>query len=557
MNMFGIRSTPKKEAGPAFNESAHTNPVMPEPDEDDCLYALKEIEVQRLKWNEFLKNRKDVWNEKWLWDASIRAEMSSNHLKKKFMQMFSWKVKTQKQLKFLVRGGVPPELRGHVWWACSGASEKMAAATSDEQYSTLLSRINELDGTHIGNDIEKDLLRTFPERINTGNTRTVDSLRRCLRCYALRNTEVGYCQSMNYICALLLFHMTEEQAFWVFSCILEDILPNNYYTPSLIGGRVDQQVFQSCIAWKLPRLYSVFKNTNTLLEPIICPWFLCLYINVLPLSVVCRVWDCMFWEGSGVLFRIGLTLMKSKSKYIIEANDFIAIYSILKVSNNKTYSFELESRDRENSAPSTPNNSSMVAPPPAPIGGLDVLQDLGSISRAEFLINSAFGFRWLKSVPKAKVEFLREKFLSLLEGDRTDRNGGGNGHRTPTAGTPSSHGGGFLGGLFRSTSSHSGGDSVPTSPMSKGASKSWSEPASSTDKAALAAEAAAALADEKAELAATITKHQSLSRGRTGSTSNTTRTASGRTMRTRQSLAMLKLLDELEYVHSFFIIYFL
>jgi hypothetical protein len=531
--MFGSKNAPKKEAPPAFIQSAQTNPVMPEPDEDDCVHALKEIEIQRAKWNSFLKNKKDVWNEKWLWDGNIRAEMSSNQLKKKFMQMFSWKVQTQKQVKFLVRGGVPPELRGHVWWACSGAAEKLQAAAPEEQYSALLPRIEALTGTSIGNDIEKDLMRTFPERINAGNTSTVDALRRCLRCYALRNPEVGYCQSMNYICALLLFHMTEEQAFWVFACVIEDILPNNYYTPSLIGGRVDQQVFQSCIAWKLPKLFSVFKSTNTLLEPIICPWFLCLYINVLPLSVVCRVWDCMFWEGSVVLFRIGLTLMKSKSKYIIEANDFVAIYTILKVSNSKTYSFELESRDKDGASPGSPGGVS-----PQPLGGLDVLQDFGNISRAEFLINSAFGFRWLKSVPKEQVEVLRKKFLALLEGDRAERlASNSSAHGTPvealkSAASPTASGGltSRFSGLFRISSSHAvGGDS--TSPASSSAPGS---PMSAGKSASGETEATAA---EKAELAATISKHQSKSHGSTQ-----------RGGRSRQSMAMLKLLEELEYV---------
>lgn len=75
---------------------------------------------------------------------------------------------------------------------------------------------------------------------------------------------------MNYIAALLLFHMHEEMAFWCLVCMIEDYLPNNYYAPSLLGGRVDQQVFQTCVAWKLPKLYAIFKSTNTMLEPIIC-----------------------------------------------------------------------------------------------------------------------------------------------------------------------------------------------------------------------------------------------------------------------------------------------
>ncbi len=48
---------------------------------------------------------------------------------------------------------------------------------------------------------------------------------------------------MNYLAGLLLFHMpVEEQAFWTLATLIEDILPPNYYSPSLLGGRIDQQV---------------------------------------------------------------------------------------------------------------------------------------------------------------------------------------------------------------------------------------------------------------------------------------------------------------------------
>eukprot|EP01034_Spumella_vulgaris_P024585 gene24585-30951_t len=303
----------------------------------------------------------------------------------------------------------------------------MKTAGPSDQYTVLVNNSHQLHDTQIGNDIEKDLLRTFPERIKEENVTLVDSLRRVLLAYALRNPSVGYCQSMNYICALLLFHLSEEQAFWLMATLLEDLLPNNYYAPTLLGGRIDQQVFQSCIAWKLPRIHGQFKKTNTLLEPIICPWFLCLYINVLPLYSVCRVWDCMFWEGSVVLFRIGLTLMKSKSRQILEANDFIGVYTVLKASNggangpNREHSFILEPAVNAASHSSSTNNID-ASPTHSTISsnGSSPGDSLGSVSDSQHLINSTFGARWMRSVPNAKVEILRAKFHKLLDKDRDE-----------------------------------------------------------------------------------------------------------------------------------------
>ena len=46
--------------------------------------------------------------------------------------------------------------------------------------------------------------------------------------------------------------------------------------------------------------------------------------------------------GNMVLFRVGLTMMKSKMGELLEAPDFISVYTILKTSTNKEHSFELE-----------------------------------------------------------------------------------------------------------------------------------------------------------------------------------------------------------------------
>jgi hypothetical protein len=373
--------------------------LLVQPDFDNFNEVL-ELEVQKIKWNDFIGSNHQLWDDPRFWKSrkSIKA-------KSKLFKIFDSNLKVQRRLKVLIRNGVPPELRGKVWWSCSGAAEKMTS--SPEQYQDYLHRTEELSSTSIPREIEKDLLRTFPDRLGRSYNDLVspmsnyclEELRRVLTAYALRNREIGYCQSMNYIAALLLFHMSEEMAFWCMSAIIEDYLPQHYYSPSLLGGRVDQQVFQTCVAWKLPKLFSKFQATNTVLEPIICPWFLCLYINVLPLYAVCRVWDCFFWEGSTVLFRIGLNLLRSKVPLLQVATDFIEIYSLLKSSRSATHSFELEHHRPSSAGSSSPSDSTTGVP----------------MSDTEFLIRSSFGYKWLRFIPKAKIEILRSNFLSLLD----------------------------------------------------------------------------------------------------------------------------------------------
>jgi hypothetical protein len=104
-------------------------------------------------------------------------------------------------------------------------------------------------------------------RDSLGSTRYLAylrSLRNVLVAYAMRNKEVGYCQSMNFIAALLLLHMSEERAFWVLAVMIEDIAPTNHLS-SLLGVRVDQLVFRTLVASTLPELNAHFKATDTIL----------------------------------------------------------------------------------------------------------------------------------------------------------------------------------------------------------------------------------------------------------------------------------------------------
>ena len=111
------------------------------PNESDFA-AFREIEIQRVKWKKFMQSRGNSFSEAWLWQNWKNHIEASNLIQKKFMQMFNSKVKAQKKLKSLMRGGVPPELRGTVWYACSGAEEKKKTSPPEEQYKALLLRIS-------------------------------------------------------------------------------------------------------------------------------------------------------------------------------------------------------------------------------------------------------------------------------------------------------------------------------------------------------------------------------------------------------------------------------
>jgi hypothetical protein len=93
-------------------------------------------------------------------------------------------------------------------------------------------------------------------RFDAMNEEGISSLRNVLKAYASRNPELGYCQSMNFVVMMLLFHMTEEMAFWTLAALIEDILPPDYYSQTMLGICVDQSVFDRCVEEHMPKLHS-------------------------------------------------------------------------------------------------------------------------------------------------------------------------------------------------------------------------------------------------------------------------------------------------------------
>ncbi|EGZ12270.1 hypothetical protein PHYSODRAFT_517537 [Phytophthora sojae] len=243
-----------------------------------------------------------------------------------------------RQFDALLKAGVSPQLRGQVWWMCSGAAELRRAAK--ESYPALLHRLHTLSKC-AEMDIEKDLPRTFPLSLRSSMRQSQElsedgdhfgELRRVLQAYSLRNPTVGYCQSMNFLAAVLLQQMGEEEAFWVLASIVEELTPQ-YHTRTMTGSRADQRVFSDLVTQKLPVLANHLQTLGVDFEPFTLKWFLCLFLNTLPFEPVMRIWDVFFCEGSHVLLRVGLVLLKLNQPRIMACDDALDVYEMFKVSH--------------------------------------------------------------------------------------------------------------------------------------------------------------------------------------------------------------------------------
>jgi hypothetical protein len=90
---------------------------------------------------------------------------------------------------------------------------------------------------------------------------------------------------MNFITALLLLFMEEEETFWMLMTIIDDILPSEFYTSSMLAIMVYTRVFLQIFETRLPRLAQHCDNLGINILPILHHWFLSLFVTVLPLEV--------------------------------------------------------------------------------------------------------------------------------------------------------------------------------------------------------------------------------------------------------------------------------
>jgi hypothetical protein len=73
--------------------------------------------------------------------------------------------------------------------------------------------------------IDKDMHRSLPEHTHLNNDANFNALRCVLVAYSWCDPEIGYCQSMNFLVGTILYHLKEEDCFWLLRTITQKILP--------------------------------------------------------------------------------------------------------------------------------------------------------------------------------------------------------------------------------------------------------------------------------------------------------------------------------------------
>jgi len=184
---------------------------------------------------------------------------------------------------------------------------------------------------HVLAEIEKDVGRTMPLNVFFGGDGAgVVKLRRVLTAYSRRNPAVGYCQGMNLVTStLLLVHADEEEAFWALAAIVERILPEDFFSPSLLPSRACPLVLLDYVKEYCPKLHAHLAELGVDLPAICFSWFLSLFTDCLPVETLFRVWDVFLVDGLAVLFRTALAILRSSEGELLRHKSVPAVYVAL------------------------------------------------------------------------------------------------------------------------------------------------------------------------------------------------------------------------------------
>lgn len=270
------------------------------------------------------------------------------------------------KIRRYVRKGVPPELRGAVWfWYADGHTHlNNNPGLYRKLVEAALKRPMNDDKEHI----ERDLHRTFPDNIHfkpesskmesdsegSSNPKhmgeapeapIIQSLRRVLYAFSVHNPRIGYTQSLNFITGMLLLFLPEEKAFWMLHIVTSTYLPGTHEV-SLEGANADLWILMVVLKESLPSVYTKVASpspTNSKSKPPIITattrlpditlgltnWLMSMFISSLPLETTLRVWDILFYEGARTFFRVALAIFRLNQKSILELSDPMEIFQLV------------------------------------------------------------------------------------------------------------------------------------------------------------------------------------------------------------------------------------
>lgn len=209
---------------------------------------------------------------------------------------------------------VPSTLRRRLWPILLDTAA--LRANKPNLYSTLCRGVEQNSlPDDIEHTIEADVTRTMPLHSlfwSGGAQVGVQSLRSILRAYARYVPEVGYCQGMSSIAAVLIMNAAdEEEAFLMMVQFMSRFQYKKVFAPGFPLMMHWISELKPLIAHYMPELNAHMERENVTLEFYADKWLITALSHNFPHRYLLRIWDLMFLGGSPkIILKACLAVLK-------------------------------------------------------------------------------------------------------------------------------------------------------------------------------------------------------------------------------------------------------
>ncbi|RDB25076.1 GTPase-activating protein GYP5 [Hypsizygus marmoreus] len=230
------------------------------------------------------------------------------------------------ELAEAIARGIPDTLRGMMW-------QHMAASKDPELEDTYLKL---LKGTSVHEKaITRDLGRTFPHHdfFTDGQGIGQENLFNVLKAYSLYDPQVGYCQGLPFVVAILLLNMPDEEAFSLLVRLMYVYDLRGHFLPEMPKLQLRLFQFDRLIEELLPVLHIHFLRQGIKSSMFCSQWFLTMFSYRFPLSVVFRIYDNCLASGIEAIFGFSIVLLKKNEDLLLD----LKFDEILSFMNNRLF----------------------------------------------------------------------------------------------------------------------------------------------------------------------------------------------------------------------------
>ncbi|KYQ90656.1 ankyrin repeat-containing protein [Tieghemostelium lacteum] len=267
------------------------------PDVSLTALQLKRWQESKEYYSNLVRENKDKEKMREKKMVKVIKQWNEKYKKKQgYVQSLAWKT-------------VSESIRSTLWRLVLDPENVKQQHANRVTYEQLLERDSEFV-----KQIDLDIDRTyrnhyiFRERFNEGQ----QSLFNILKAYSVYDPEVGYCQGMSSLVAMMLMYLSEEQSFWALVSLMESdkYQFRGLFLPSFPLLYRHYAIHEALLHQELPKVQNHFNVEGINTSMYATKWFLTIFSGNVPFPLLVRFWDLVLLNGYYIVHSFAIQLLR-------------------------------------------------------------------------------------------------------------------------------------------------------------------------------------------------------------------------------------------------------